>query len=137
MALDEVVRVPREFRTPPRPAARPGVRVSVVVPCFQYARFLESAVTSALEQREVEVDVIVVDDASTDGSADVARTLTAELATFRLRNPAAANESFESWRERPHDDLVLAVALAAWLAEEAGPPRDPEPDEPPTVVRVR
>jgi hypothetical protein len=27
------------------------------------------------------------------------------------------NETFESWRERDHDDLVLAVALAAWAAE--------------------
>ncbi len=25
------------------------------------------------------------------------------------------------WQERPHDDLVLAVAVAAWQAERLGP----------------
>jgi hypothetical protein len=43
---------------------------------------------------------------------------------------------FESWRERDHDDLVLAVALAAWLAEQAGPPCDDTEDDRPTVIRT-
>jgi hypothetical protein len=30
----------------------------------------------------------------------------------------SGNEQFESWRERDHDDLVLAVALAVWAAEQ-------------------
>jgi hypothetical protein len=29
----------------------------------------------------------------------------------------ALNETFEAWRERDHDDLVLSVGLASWLAE--------------------
>lgn len=50
-------------------------RVSVVVPCFNYARFLPAAVESALRQEGVEVDVVIVDDASTDDSVDVAERL--------------------------------------------------------------
>jgi hypothetical protein len=46
-----------------------------------------------------------------------AKTLTKELQTFRVKVClATANESFEAWRERDHDDLVLAVAMAVWLA---------------------
>jgi hypothetical protein len=46
-----------------------------------------------------------------------ARTLKDELGTFSVKiNPDTANESFEAWREREHDDLVLAAALAAWAA---------------------
>ena len=40
-----------------------------------------------------------------------------ELGTFKVKVTAAGNESFEAWRERDHDDLVLAVALAAWAGE--------------------
>jgi hypothetical protein len=40
-----------------------------------------------------------------------------ELEAFRVKITASANETFESWRERDHDDLVLAVALAAWVGE--------------------
>ena len=32
----------------------------------------------------------------------------------------AANETFSAWRERDHDDLVLAVALASWVGEQEG-----------------
>ena len=51
--------------------------VSVVVPCYNYGRFLPAAVRSALDQSGVEVDVLVVDDASTDDSAEVAAALAA------------------------------------------------------------
>jgi hypothetical protein len=45
--------------------------------------------------------------------------LTAELESFRVKiNVGTGNESFEAWRERDHDDLVLATAVAVWYAEE-------------------
>jgi hypothetical protein len=40
-----------------------------------------------------------------------------ELATFRMKITAAANASFEAWRDGDNDDLVLAVALVAWAAQ--------------------
>jgi glycosyltransferase involved in cell wall biosynthesis len=64
-------------RARPRPlTTRP--RVSVVVPCYNYGHYLPACVDSILTQSGVEVDVIVVDDASPDGSAEVARRLTAD-----------------------------------------------------------
>ncbi|WP_165310832.1 glycosyltransferase family 2 protein [Microbacterium protaetiae] len=50
-------------------------RVSVVIPCHNYAQYLEEAVVSALAQEGVEVDVTIVDDASTDDSVKIARRL--------------------------------------------------------------
>ncbi len=41
-----------------------------------------------------------------------------ELGTFTVRITEAGNESSEAWREKDHDDLVLAVALACWAAED-------------------
>ena len=42
-----------------------------------------------------------------------------ELQTFRVKvNALTAHESFEAWRERDHDDLVLAVACAIWWGEQ-------------------
>jgi glycosyltransferase involved in cell wall biosynthesis len=52
-------------------------RVSVVVPCYNYGHFLPEAVASALDQRDVDVDVLIVDDCSTDDSATVAQRLAA------------------------------------------------------------
>ncbi len=39
-----------------------------------------------------------------------------ELHTFSLKQSAVRSNDPESWRERPDDDLVFAVAIAAWWA---------------------
>jgi hypothetical protein len=49
-----------------------------------------------------------------------------EFLAFRVKITAAANETFEAWRERDHDDMVLAVALACWLGESYVPLAPPE-----------
>lgn len=64
------------LRRPAPLVTRP--RVSVVVPCYNYGAFLPAAVSSALDQEGVDVDVLIVDDASTNGSTAVAQRLAAE-----------------------------------------------------------
>ncbi len=45
-------------------------------------------------------------------------TLVNELVNFQLKvNIATGHDSYEAWRESVHDDLVLAVAMACWFAE--------------------
>jgi hypothetical protein len=48
-----------------------------------------------------------------------AAMLTQELLNFKAKPSTAPLDSFEAWRENPHDDLVLAVAIAAWVGERA------------------
>jgi hypothetical protein len=50
-----------------------------------------------------------------------AQTLARELRTFRVKITSAGNETFEAWRERDHDDLVLALAIALWYADRHPP----------------
>src|SRR5215469_1771144 len=45
--------------------------VSIVIPCYNAARWVGAAVESALRQSYANVEVIVVDDGSTDGSAAI------------------------------------------------------------------
>lgn len=64
-----MARILRPVPLPRRPS------VSVVIPCYNYGRFLPTAVRSVVEQPGVDVEVIVIDDASPDGSAAVAEDL--------------------------------------------------------------
>jgi glycosyltransferase involved in cell wall biosynthesis len=58
----------------PQPLAR-RPSVTIVVPCYNYGRFLPFAIASVLSQAEVDVEAIVIDDASTDGSQAVVERL--------------------------------------------------------------
>lgn len=48
-----------------------------------------------------------------------ATTLVQELMSFKVKITENANDTYGSWREGTHDDLVLAVALAAWWGQRA------------------
>lgn len=46
--------------------------VSIVVPCFDYGRFLPEALESACAQSDADVEVLVVDDGSADDTPEIA-----------------------------------------------------------------
>ena len=51
-------------------------------------------------------------------SLPLAPTLVSELLNFRVKiGPLTAHDSYGAWREGQHDDLVLALACAAWYGE--------------------
>jgi glycosyltransferase involved in cell wall biosynthesis len=57
--------------------------VSVVCLCFNHERFVEEAITSVLHQSYPNIEVIVVDDASTDGSRDIIEKLVSRYAKVK------------------------------------------------------
>ena len=64
--------------------------VSVIVPTFNRAAWLESTVRSALAQTHAPLEIIVVDDGSTDGTEAVARGLPAPVTYLRQPNAGVA-----------------------------------------------
>ena len=66
---------------PPLPE-RPTV--SVLVSCYNYARYVAEAVQSVLDQTYASVETIVVDDGSTDGSREILRRIATHNASVRV-----------------------------------------------------
>ena len=50
-------------------------------------------------------------------------TLVQEMMAFKVAISTAGHDSYGSWREGAHDDLVLACAVACWYAEKPQPRR--------------
>jgi len=61
-------------------------RVSVIIPVFNGAQDLPGAIDSALRQIAVEVEVIVVDDGSTDQTADIIRSYGERIRSVQQKN---------------------------------------------------
>ncbi len=47
---------------------------------------------------------------------DFAAVLGKELQAFKMKISLAGHDTYEAWRERDHDDLVNALAMACWLS---------------------
>jgi len=45
--------------------------ISVIIPSFNHKRYVIQSITSVLDQTWRDLDLIVIDDGSTDGSADL------------------------------------------------------------------
>jgi GT2 family glycosyltransferase len=71
--------------------------ISFVIPCYRQARFIAASVGSALRQRGVEVEAVVVDDGSPD---DVAGHLGEWLHDPRLRYIRQENQGLPAARNR-------------------------------------
>jgi len=73
-------------------------------------RDLIARVISALQRQTLRIA------ANVPFSAD----LTREMTNMEVRITSFGAEQFGAWREGAHDDLVFAVALACWAAENSG-----------------
>jgi Glycosyl transferase family 2 len=51
--------------------------VQVIIPCYNYGRYLDGCVTSVLSQEGVDVSVLIINDCSTDNTLDICRRLQA------------------------------------------------------------
>lgn len=89
--------------------------VSVVIPAYNYARFLGEAIESALKQTLPPLEVIVVDDGSTDNTAEVLARYGDRVRVLRQKNQGvsvAANHGAEMARG---DLLAFLDADDIWL----------------------
>ena len=99
--------LPRLSRTP-RSSGQALPRVSVVIPARNEARDIEAAVRSHLGQDYPDLEVIVVDDRSTDATPEVLARLAAADARLRV---VRGVEPPPGWMGKPHA-LFQGVALA-------------------------
>ena len=94
-----------------RPAAQPDpVRLSVLMPCWRAASTIEWALASILAERDVSLECIVIDDGSSDGTAEIVDSIARrDPRVVLVRLPT--NGGVSNARNRG-----LEIARGEWLA---------------------
>lgn len=81
---------------------------SIVIPCYNAERYLEATLESALDQSVDALEVICVDDGSTDKTAQI-------LEAYAARDPRVRVLLQENGGEGPARDAGLVAARGSWI----------------------
>lgn len=87
--------------------------VSAIVPSYNHAPFLERRLRSILEQTYQDIEVLVIDDASTDASMTVLERYHTEPRVRIERNAVNSGSPFAQWNR----GLARTTAPLVWIAE--------------------
>jgi len=89
--------------------------VSIIVPCFNHARYLEQRLSSINQQTYSNVELILLDDASEDGSADILQQFVSQNpeTTSLVVNSVNSGSPFSQWKR----GLAAAKGDLIWIAE--------------------
>jgi glycosyltransferase involved in cell wall biosynthesis len=89
--------------------------VSIIVPCFNHASYLEQRLSSINQQTYSNVELILLDDASEDGSVEMLRRFVNQHPenTSLVVNSANSGSPFSQWKR----GLAAAKGDLIWIAE--------------------
>lgn len=98
----------------PDMSAGPRPLVSVVIPNHNYAAYLGQAIDSALGQSYEPVEVLVVDDGSTDGSWDIIRSYGPQVRAYRQARQGVSAARNLGIRESRGELIALLDSDDTW-----------------------
>jgi hypothetical protein len=88
-------------------------RVSVIIPSYNHARYLERRIRSVLEQTFQDFELLLLDDASTDDSLQILRSFLDDPRVSLHVNARNSGSPFPQWNK----GVNLAIAPLIWIAE--------------------
>ncbi len=98
----------------PAPALAGEPLISILIPCFNEERNARETISAALGQRYWNVEVIAINDGSSDNTAEVLQQLAREQPRLRVIN--LAENQGKPWRSRPALRRPGAICWSALTA---------------------
>ena len=109
--LEKSTPVPDYIFTPVK-----GKKVSVIIPNYNYARFIKKRIESVINQTYPIYELIILDDCSTDNSVEVINEIISEIKDIDVKlviNEKNSGNTFAQWQK----GMEMAKGDYIWIAE--------------------
>jgi glycosyltransferase involved in cell wall biosynthesis len=101
-----------------------NLKISVVTCCYNHARFLEQTIKSVLNQRYPNLEYIIIDGGSTDGSEQIIRRYSTELSYWVSEPDEGQTDALMKGFERASGDVLCWLCSddlhEPWTLHEVG-----------------
>lgn len=89
-------------------------KVSVIIPNYNHAAFLEQRINSVIGQKDIDIEVIILDDCSTDNSRDIIEQYRYhQRVSAIIYNKTNSGSTFSQWNK----GVGLCKSEIIWIAE--------------------
>lgn len=87
--------------------------ISVIVPCYNHERFITERLNSIVNQTIKDIEIIILDDFSTDGSVKKIKPYLSDSRITLFENKRNSGSPFKQWEK----GIKLANSEIVWIAE--------------------
>ena len=95
-------------------------KISVIIPTYNYGRFIKEAVESVLKQTFPVAEIIVVDDGSTDNTEEIVKALGEKVRYIKQENNGVGAARNNGVKNSYGDLIAFLDADDLWLPKKIG-----------------
>lgn len=97
-----------------------GNKISVIIPCYNVEKFIDQAVQSALAQTYTNVEIILVDDGSTDGTASICDYYAEKYANVKVIHQKNSGQAYARniGLEQATGEYIYFLDSDDWIEQE-------------------
>lgn len=89
--------------------------ISIIIPCFNCSTFIIEAISSVIDQNYTSIEIIIIDDGSVDGSAEIADQYGSPVKVIRQKNQGPAAARNRGIRESKGEFIAFLDGDDVWL----------------------
>lgn len=93
------------------------MKISVIIPTYNHGKYLEEAINSVLLQTYSTIEIIVVNDGSTDNTADILKPYLSRIHYFQQENKGISAARNAGIQQATGDYLAFLDADNKWCAD--------------------
>lgn len=92
--------------------------LSVIIPLYNAAEYIDQCIRSVMAQRDVSMEILVIDDGSKDNSIDIVNSIECKFLKFFQKENGGASSARNFGLEKANGKYIMFVDADDWIEDE-------------------